>query len=318
MQRQLEALGEEYRETLKHERCPTCDSKGTKWKIAFKAKNNAESERLKKAAQLATEKALDAMGRLKEAENVLKKAQAANDRHNANVRQSQELVTRLQSLREKQERVTALRAKVSKEPPLPDATAMQETEKHVNELTAQLAALQQQARAAAAANQDALRQAQARAKQEQLRAAGEVLKLAIAKLSEIQARLVQVTFGKLLETARLFTDGILGFELIYRDGELGYVRAGQWVSHWTFSGSEQLLAYAGLSVALAQEARYKIVLMDELGRLAAGTKEKLLARMLELTARGVIDNFVGIDTGDAFPARNKDMDALGIGVIEVA
>lgn len=102
-------------------------------------------------------------------------------------------------------------------------------------------------------------------------------------------------FNRLLEKARLFTDGILLSPLEYRNSELGRMQNGAWVPHETFSGTEKLLAYAGMCVALAQNSPMKIVLTDELGVLDEGNKKKLIYRMVELAKNGDIDMFLGAD-----------------------
>jgi hypothetical protein len=95
--------------------------------------------------------------------------------------------------------------------------------------------------------------------------------------------------------ARRFTDGILKGRLEFRDGEIGYVANGQWVTHDTFSGTEEALAYAGLAVALAQDSPFKLVLVDELGIIDPETRVAILERMGELVADGTINQFIGAD-----------------------
>ena len=96
-------------------------------------------------------------------------------------------------------------------------------------------------------------------------------------------------------SAARFTAGILRSPLVYQDGDLGRFEGDKFISWETFSGTEEALAFAGLSVALAAQAPVKVVLIDELGRLTSANKTKLLDRMLELTRDGVIDAFIGAD-----------------------
>jgi len=123
----------------------------------------------------------------------------------------------------------------------------------------------------------------------------EVLKAAVQQLIAAQVELVDVAFNELLATSARFTDGILRSPLVYAEGELGRFEESTFISWETFSGTEEAIAFAGLSVALAVQAPCKVVLLDELGRLTAPNKAKLLTRMVDLVKAGVIDCFVGAD-----------------------
>jgi hypothetical protein len=108
--------------------------------------------------------------------------------------------------------------------------------------------------------------------------------------------MIDVAIKNLMATANLFTRCILKQPLDYRDGDIGYVEAGQWVSHECFSGTEEALAYAGLSVALAQSAPLKLVIIDELGIIdPPSLRRRIVDRMQELVTAGVIGQFIGAD-----------------------
>lgn len=114
-------------------------------------------------------------------------------------------------------------------------------------------------------------------------------------VTERQRKLCGDAMNRLLATAAKFTDGILKSPLEYCDGEIGFRVNGAFVSHVTFSGTEQLVAYAGLSVALAQESPFKIVLLDEMGRLDHGNKNLFMERLLSLVQEGVLDQVLLVD-----------------------
>jgi hypothetical protein len=135
--------------------------------------------------------------------------------------------------------------------------------------------------------------------------------LAAKAVVALQQTLIERAFATLLEKAKLFTDGILLSSLVYRDGEIGRMAGEHFVSWRVFSGTEEALALAGLSVALAQHAPCKVVIIDELGRLEGVNKRKLLARMVELQAAGHIDHFFGADVS------NIDLDVPGVVVTPV-
>lgn len=140
-----------------------------------------------------------------------------------------------------------------------------------------------------------------------LGAAVEVYKQAVQIAYSTREAAVQKAFGAVLQVARGFTDDLLNSPLEFHDGQLGRrvskadkedgntAAIGSWISHEGFSGTEQLLAYAGFAVALARQAPIRLVIMDELGRLNLTRRVQLLARMRKLVETGVIDQFVGCD-----------------------
>jgi hypothetical protein len=152
-------------------------------------------------------------------------------------------------------------------------------------------------RAFIGARADEARKAQAILEAQRVQGEVDVLKAAVKALEELQVKAVDTAFGKLLETANAMVGDLLLTPLAYRDGEIGRLQDGLWISHRTFSGTEKLLAYAALSVALAVQSPIKIVLMDELGRLEAGLRAKLVYRMRALTDLGDIHQFIGVCAG---------------------
>lgn len=117
----------------------------------------------------------------------------------------------------------------------------------------------------------------------------------IEVLIQTQEEMVQSGFNKLLQKARWFTDDILDSPLVYRQGELGRMNGNRFISHETFSGTEKLLAYAGISVALAQGAPIKLVRLDEMGRIDKDNKVKVMKRLENLVMLGNIDQALVID-----------------------
>ena len=148
---------------------------------------------------------------------------------------------------------------------------------------------------AAGAQQDSVRREQFKKQQLTAEAQREVAKLALVAMTETQQKLVDAAYNGIVEKVNAFTYGILPAPLEYRDGEIGYIRDATWVSHKTFSGSEQMVTYAGLCVALCQSSPYKLVILDELGRMAASDKVCVLANMTTLIKRGDVDQFIGLD-----------------------
>lgn len=120
------------------------------------------------------------------------------------------------------------------------------------------------------------------------------------ELRVIQGEMVVAAFKPLLERANRFFSQVLASPLAYNakeGGEIGTWRDGLWVGHRTFSGTEKALAYAAIQAALAMSSPFKLMLIDELGRLDGRSVDRLIRSVGAAVDGGVIDGFVGIDTG---------------------
>jgi hypothetical protein len=230
----------------------------------------------------------------------------------ANEQRRRELQSSLTTLREQQSRLNRLRAELaglSLVVSEPVDTAKMSA--RLAELNGNVSALQLKNQAFEAYKQSSARADAATAEQVKLSVSVELYKLAVKEVVAFQERLVGKAFNTLLEKARLFTDGILLSPLVYRDGELGRMEGERFVSWEVFSGCEEALALSGLSVALAQHAPCKVVIIDELGRMTGENKRKLLARMVELVSAGQIDHFFGCDVD------NADLEIPGVNIIKI-
>lgn len=133
------------------------------------------------------------------------------------------------------------------------------------------------------------------------------LKAIVKVVSGIQDGLIDEAFGSVLKTANHCIGGLLHSPLQFRNGELGRfvsqaditlgckAPVGSWISHECFSGTEELLSYAGFAVALCQDAPIKIVILDELGRVDDLRKLNLVNHMITLIRAEVIDQVVLVD-----------------------
>jgi DNA repair exonuclease SbcCD ATPase subunit len=195
--------------------------------------------------------------------------------------------------------LTAEQASLAKVPPGDDALIASIGEA-LTKLKAEEGALTDAAKRAAAVAQDKLRREQARSEADDTKLVADFWKGAAATLIDLQETIIAAAFSAVLADACRITENILGSPLVYREGEIGRVENGTFISHRTFSGMEERLAYAALQVALAgPESALRLVMIDELGTLDADNKAKLLERMLALTAEGLVGQFIGFDVSDA-------------------
>ena len=132
------------------------------------------------------------------------------------------------------------------------------------------------------------------------------------KLREIQSEIVAEIFCPLLETANRLFGSVLTTLIAYNAeaAEIGTWRGGVWVAHKTFSGNEQLLTYAAIQAALASRCKVRLMLLDELGRIADDKLPQILESVNRALRDGAVDQFFGIDVrergfGAFFPGEQK-------------
>lgn len=144
---------------------------------------------------------------------------------------------------------------------------------------------------------DEKRMAQARAERETKEAEVMVCKLVCKVLLEEQGTMTEKAFVGFMASANELAGGILSSPLEFRDGEIGRYDGANWVGLSHFSGTEDLLAMAGLSLCLAAQSPFKLVILDEMGRLTSDNKLKVLQRVKQLVDAGKIHQVIMIDVG---------------------
>lgn len=119
----------------------------------------------------------------------------------------------------------------------------------------------------------------------------DIVKLALAEITQFRSKLLENVATTLLTTANRIIKPVLGAELRFEEGDFTLGNA----VLATLSGSEQMVVYAGLQVALNAAYSPRIVVMDELGRIDADRKRKLLSVINEVIKEGLIDQFIAAD-----------------------
>lgn len=162
-------------------------------------------------------------------------------------------------------------------------------------------------------------QARALAEAAAAKAEAEIIKRFSEFLTELMDKVVEQSVQPVLDTCNRLCEGILEFPLCMKDGEIG-MRSGRsasgFVSWKTFSGAQRLLTFAGLSLALSVGQPFKLVMIDEFGKLSAKNKIKLFGRLMDMTKSGLIDQAIIIDLDTAFYRNIGPVD--GFSCIEIA
>lgn len=199
------------------------------------------------------------------------------------------------------ERVSAehLLNKPGKKPQKPgDAPA--EVQKRIDELGGKVNALQVEKNKHDAAESWRGKRNQLELEASEATCRAEVLKECVKRLTAWRDELIDGGIGKILAVANQFWDGVATYQMgplawNKERAEFGRDDGEGWISLDTFSGFEEQLAFAALSVAVSSGTAVKLVIMDELGRMTQANKARVIARMRELIAKGIIDQFVGLD-----------------------
>lgn len=151
-----------------------------------------------------------------------------------------------------------------------------------------------------------------------------VWKAVAAIVTEEQGKVAEFAFNEVLRVARHFTDGLLNSPMEFRNGELGRrisqldvdrgscAPVGAWVSHETFSGTEQALCYIGFAVALCKSAPIKLVIVDDV-IISPHRKAEMVQRFATLVTDGVIDQALIVDvSADWMPNTGSDGDLVRV------
>ena len=265
LRRQVEEKAEEIRlaaieksAMLNYDKCPTCGTLGRAWHSTYGAAMDA------KIVQLGDDRG-----------NLVRELNSVEDAIGLREKDADKARKRSEKKNEKQ------RAKLNED---------------VAELREEIATLEaQEKRRTAYESAEKLRDA-TRRRWEDAKRDTERFGKAKEHLISAKYRFANSVFESVLEVARKFTVGIIEGRLEITDDELGIFRDRQWIPSETFSGTEQAIVFAAFQAALGAKAPVKLAILDELGRIDAANKERLLENVFGALRDGTIDQFIGVDT----------------------
>jgi hypothetical protein len=297
---ELEELEAEHKERMKQSKCPYCKSASAGWKKNIVKEFDTRRKELHSelaATELNAKNLFKQVALYRTADEAAHKEAAEMQSSMVLLRETDaELARVASSIQQRKSWMEELKNLEAQNPAAPPFNRIEAIEKELFSLEGQLSELDREQKRHVSAKANELQELRAKKQAAEQKARVTVLKLALEELSELQQTMIDVAIKNLMATANLFTRCILKQPLDYRDGDIGYVEAGQWVSHECFSGTEEALAYAGLSVALAQSAPLKLVIIDELGIIdPPSLRRRIVDRMQELVTAGVIGQFIGAD-----------------------
>jgi hypothetical protein len=298
------------REVAGLKECPYCHAKGTDWKKTLAAELNASEKAEESAIKNATKSRDEAAGILRDATESLEsmlRAQESNHRLREQIRQIEREIGNLQTDQraeaQKRERYEAEIAELEKgaiDPKALDRSIQQLEERRVAAAT-KLSGLNGRKTAETQMKQD-LRRAEESAKEHRVAADHVLVIKAFGKiLKEKREGLIAEAFNSLLQVANLFTKSILKSPLVLVNNTIGRMVGDKFVPHRVFTGAEKALTYIAIATALSAQAPFRLVLLDELGRLDVDVEDKVINRLAHLVNEGVIDQFL-VATPRALPA----------------
>ena len=123
----------------------------------------------------------------------------------------------------------------------------------------------------------------------------QVIKAFGKELKVIQQEIINDAFKGMLTVANKVAGDVLKSPLAYHEGEIGRWEGSRFISHKTFSGTEQAICHISIAAALSAKFPMKIVLLDELARIDDANTTKLLHNLSACVEDGTLDQVLVID-----------------------
>lgn len=280
--------------------CPHCHSKGKNWKASLRhtldvalgsgqASSATNQENLEKAVA-ARKKAQQSVKSLsdkkaKADETSASRARWAQELQTSEWAQQSDADKRAQSKKELETLNLNVDGAISD-----DALAELTTKRDGTALN--LSTLTGRKQQAIKLQQDLKRAAEAALEHETAAAHVMTVKAVGKELTAIQGEMVDRVFGELLATANTFVEGIMLSPIAFHGGEVGRWAGSKFIPHRVFSGTEKALTYVAIAAALSSQAPFKLLILDEIGRLDRKNAPKVLARLAMAQGTGVVDQVI--------------------------
>jgi hypothetical protein len=293
----LDELTEELKALGDQTACPHCGAKSKGWKDHLRANLDKDYLALKKEVDTMVQGLAQGKQELGDAE---KEVKAAQDLLTANKEWNRKIQDWESQLDKRQKERDNWLETLDKEKKQLDAEAVEPVAKEdiaaaeaENEEALRVySEARKRLKEAELLEQDIKRAAQAQLEHETADAHVKVIKAIGKALREKQAALVDAVFGSLLDIANGIVGKILASDLAFHEGEVGRWDGHRWISHKTFSGTEQALTFVAIAAALSQASPVRLLIFDELGRLDDVRRLDLIKLLIDARKGGHIDQFI--------------------------
>lgn len=122
----------------------------------------------------------------------------------------------------------------------------------------------------------------------------EFYKRAVTEADKLLKLLVSRAVNPFCDKLNELCDGILPAPIGYLEGEFGMMK-NDFITWRSFSGTERMLFCCSMTLAMASGSELKLAVLDEMGRLDAKNKLKLLERVCQLISCDVLHQAILID-----------------------
>jgi hypothetical protein len=282
--------------------CPFCGASGEGWKALKTAELTTTISGLKERITVLSDRQGAVKANLLNITTKKTAALLAQQRQKSAEAEKAQLVTHLSEARNATAQIASVEKELA-EIPAGDGTAEAEVVRlqlEIDSKREEVRKIDERRTTVMGRNAELKRLADAETNRDKAKSEAVAAKKACDKLREIQAEIVEETFVPLLQTANRIFGSILATPIAYNaeKAEIGTWRAGVWVGHRTFSGTEKLLTYAAIQAALASSCKIRLMILDELGRIDGVNFNKVCSQISGAVKDGLLDQFVGIDTED--------------------
>ena len=287
--RREKVLSAEHTETIAHKNCPICKSKGTSWRKRVETDYKFRWDEIQAALDRFKAQRIDNDAAMKEVMRALLRSRDEDLVHDNLGIKFHVLSTQLVGLRAELGRLPSVDSISLK-------TQLEELEQEREVKSKAIDAMTGEERRWIEYQANIKNRLTSEATQKKAAVELEVAKIVQKSVLASQAGLVETVFGTLLKTANSIAAPILKTLLEYQDGEIGRHEGEKFVVTSAFSGTEQTIAYAAMSIALAVQSPIRLCMIDECTKLDEVNKIKLAHLLVDLQLRGVIDQAILVDT----------------------
>ena len=276
--------------------CPYCGTKAKGWQDKLlKTFNVMVTQYTNKLAdlQLKAQTEQAALAKCWESWNEAQAALAHNKRVNESILGWQRQIDTLKSQRAKWEKqLTLEREELAAPIEFVSDAALHSAREKAGKAKKKVDEAQAKLRQADRLEQDIQRAAQAELEHNKAEAYTRAIKEMRSQLFTRREAMVEYVFTNLLKIANEILAGVLTSPLAFFDGDIGRWHNDMFVTHRTFSGTEQALTFVAIAAALSQKAPIRLLIFDELGRLDIKRRDLLFNLLRNSLNRGYIDQFI--------------------------
>ncbi len=278
--------------------CPTCDAKTKGWrdKVETEKKKEVDEAVTRESAAKAELQKLEVEGK-----KAAEAATVAQTAHTAAANDARTLSNSLRTMADIRAKLEAYRGAAAAEAGTDDVTPQQieKARLDVTEKQDAITKLIAKSEEATRLQQDIKRTAQAQSELATAVAQSNIYKAVVELIDTERTKLITEAVQSVLAPANEIVAKVMP-PLEYEEGNFGYrATSGRFVKSSTFSGAQQAVAFAGISLGLAGKGELRVGMVDELARLHAKNLPAFFSAVASVLKSGRLGQFIGVLPMDA-------------------